>query len=100
MTIPTDLINAADLQGSCKKLVSYMRAFFEEKYSHQGIKPVTVKLEPVPASHHNMVEEDLRKFETNDPQMPCQMSIGVIYCKEGQKEEEEYFQNGMVRVYL
>lgn len=100
MTIPSELLSASDLQGSAKKLVSYLRSFFEEKYSHQNIGRVTVKLEPVPINLQSKVEHELQKFELNDPQMPHQISIGVVYCKEGQKEEEEYFQNGMYSNFL
>jgi hypothetical protein len=95
MTIPTEILNPADLQGSAKKLSGYLRAFFEEKFAHENMKQISVKLEPVPFTMKNKVEEELEIFEKNDPQVPRQMAVGVIYCKEGQKGEEQYFGNGM-----
>eukprot|EP01126_Amoeba_proteus_P044972 TRINITY_DN5020_c0_g1_i8.p1 TRINITY_DN5020_c0_g1~~TRINITY_DN5020_c0_g1_i8.p1 ORF type:complete len:503 (-),score=96.78 TRINITY_DN5020_c0_g1_i8:681-2189(-) len=89
MTTPVELTNPSDLVISAKRLSSYLRSFFEQKYT----LPINVKLEPILPNFWHDLEQELLQMELSDPQMPRMMSVGVIYCKEDQKEEEEYFQN-------
>lgn len=89
LTVPHDLVKGDETQV-LKKLLKYFREYYAQKYSHQSER-VAVSLELAPEAAE--FKQALVQLESQDPQTPRTLAVGVLYVRPGQTTEEQWLQN-------
>eukprot|EP01125_Pyxidicula_operculata_P015722 TRINITY_DN5362_c0_g1_i1.p1 TRINITY_DN5362_c0_g1~~TRINITY_DN5362_c0_g1_i1.p1 ORF type:complete len:672 (-),score=178.48 TRINITY_DN5362_c0_g1_i1:65-2080(-) len=89
ISIPVELM--VPLNSASKKLKKYLSTFFSDK--HEKAYHVKLNLIQSDDDGDDQVGPQLLELEKNDPLMPNKLSVGVLYIKKGQTEEDQFLAN-------